>query len=132
MKRSILFMLVLCAIILGSSLFVATGKAPVSTKHSGTVVFNEAVKLMNVVLPKGEYRFVHDDAMMARGEACTFVYSLKANSQKLVASFHCTPVPRAAVSSFTVRTVRPASDTIEELREFQFAGSTESHLVPLK
>jgi hypothetical protein len=86
---------------------------------------------MNVVLPKGEYLFVHDDAMMARGEACTSVYSLKGNSRKLMASFHCTPVPRTAVKSFTVRTMQVTPSAIEEFREFQFAGSTESHLVPL-
>ncbi len=129
MKRSLLFTLMLCAIILSGSLLIATGK---STKQSATVVFNEPVKLMNVVLQKGEYLFVHDDAMMARGEACTFVYSLKGNSRKLVASFHCTPVPRAAASSFIVRTARVTPDALEEFREFQFAGSTESHLVPLK
>ena len=132
MKRSLLFMLILGALVLGSSLLIATGKAPASTKHSATVVFNQPVKLMNVVLPKGEYLFVHDDALMARGEACTFVYSLKSNSRKLVASFHCTPVPRAVVTSFTVRTTQVTPGAMEEFREFQFAGSTESHLVPLQ
>jgi hypothetical protein len=125
-------MSMLCAIILSSGLLIATGKAPDSKKQSATVVFNEPVKLLNVVLQKGEYLIVHDDALMARGENCTFVYSLKGNGRKLVASFHCTPVPRDMVKGFIVRTVRVSPDAMEEFREFQFAGSTESHLVPLK
>lgn len=132
MKRPILFMLVLCAIILSSGLLIATGKAPASKTQSATVVFNQPVKLLNVVLQKGEYLIVHDDALMARGEACTSVYLLKSNGRKLVASFHCTPVPRDMVRGFTVRTSRVTPDAMEEFREFQFAGSTESHLVPLK
>jgi hypothetical protein len=131
MKRSVLFVLLL-AMILSSGLLTATGKAPASKKQSATVVFNEPVKLLNVVLQKGEYLFVHDDALMALGENCTFVYSLKSSGRKLVASFHCTPVPRDMVQGFTVRTVRVSPDAMEEFREFQFGGSTESHLVPLK
>jgi hypothetical protein len=132
MRRSFLFMLMLCAIILGSGLLTATGKAPASKKQSATVVFNQPVKLQNVVLQKGEYLIVHDNAAMARGEDCTSVYRLKSSGRELVATFHCTPVSRDMVKGFTVRTVRPTPDAIEEFREFQFAGSTESHLVPVK
>jgi hypothetical protein len=131
MKRSVLFVLLL-AMILSSGLLTATGKAPASKKQSATVVFNQPVKLLNVVLQKGEYLFVHDDALMASGGDCTFVYSLKGDRRKLVASFHCTTVPRDMVKGFTVRTVRVTPDAMEEFREFQFADSTESHLVPLK
>ena len=74
--------------------------------------------------------FVHDDAAMARGEACTFVYkgntAVKGN---LVVSFHCIPAQRLKVASFTVRTQQSAPG-IDELREFQFAGDTEAHMVP--
>jgi hypothetical protein len=79
---------------------------------------------------KGDYLFVHDDAAMARGEACTYVY--KGNAEvpdKLVVSFHCTPVPRTIVAHFTVRTML-ISPGQSELSEFQFAGSNEGHLVP--
>jgi hypothetical protein len=132
MKRSLLFILMVVVLMLSSSLLVTTGKAPASKKQSATVVFNQPVKLLNVVLQKGEYLIVHDDALMARGGDCTSVYLLTSNGRKLVATFHCTPVPRAEVKSFTVRTVQVTPDAMEEFREFQFAGSTESHLVPLK
>ena len=67
---------------------------------------------------------------MVRGEACTYVY--KGNAavpDKLVVSFHCTPVPRTIVGHFTVRTMLIAPGQ-SELSEFQFAGSSEGHLVP--
>lgn len=93
--------------------------------------FTQPVKLMNVVL-NGEYLFVHDDAAMARGEACTFVYKgVAENRDKLVVSFHCTPAERSKAASFTVRTLLTAPGQIE-VREFQFAGSTEAHLVPVQ
>jgi hypothetical protein len=132
MKRSFLFMLMLCAIILSSGLLIATGKAPAAKTKSGTVVFYQPVKLLNVVLQKGEYRIVHDDAAMARGEACTSVYRVKEGGLDLVASFHCTAVPRDTVKNFTVRMAAATPGAMEEVREFQFAGSTESHLVPVK
>ena len=93
------------------------------------MIFSQPVKLMGVTL-KGEYLFVHDDEAMARGEACTFVYKGNAEIAKnLVASFHCTPAERGKVAHFTVRTLL-ASPGQYELRELQFAGSTEAHLVP--
>ena len=93
--------------------------------------FNQPVQLMGLTL-KGEYLFVHDDAAMARGEACTYVYKGVADvPAKLVVSFHCTPAQRARVASFTVRTQLNQSGQ-QELSEFQFGGSTESHLVPVR
>jgi hypothetical protein len=92
--------------------------------------FNQPVKLMGLTL-KGEYLFVHDDLAMARGEACTFVYEGDAEiPSRLVVSFHCTPVERGRVANFTVRTLLTSSGQIE-VKEFQFGGSTESHLVPM-
>jgi len=74
---------------------------------------------------------IADDAAMMRGEACTFVYQGDAElSAKLVISFHCTPVVRAKAGSFTVRTVLTPPGQYE-VTEFQFAGSTEAHLVPV-
>ena len=85
---------------------------------------------MGVTL-QGEYLFVHDDVAMARGEACTYVYKGDAAvANKLVISFHCTPATRAKVAQFTVRTILTSTGQ-SELREFQFAGSSEAHLVPV-
>jgi hypothetical protein len=131
MKSFLLFIALLCAVTLSSSSApTVTSAANAARKERATMKFNQPVKLMGLTL-KGEYLFVHDDLAMARGEACTYVYKGDAEvPDKLVVSFHCTPVPRAKVASFTVRSL-PSSLGENEIREFQFGGSRESHLVPM-
>jgi hypothetical protein len=131
MKSFLLFIAFLCAVTLSSSSATSvTNAANAAKKERAVMSFNQPVNLMGFTL-KGEYLFVHDDAAMARGEVCTFVYKGVAEKpDKLVVSFHCTPVARAKVTSFTVRTL-VISPELNELREFQFSGSTESHLVPV-
>ena len=130
MKSLFVLFTLLFAVALSSSSAVGS-KASNARKQKAVVQFNEPVRLQGV-LPKGEYLFVHDDAAMRRGEACTFVYKGDAEvAGKLVVSFHCTPVQRQKVSSFSVRTEQ-VSTGINELREFQFSGETEAHEVPAK
>ena len=131
MKSFLLFIALLCAVILSSSSAPSvTNAAAAEKKERATMKFNQPVKLMGVTL-KGEYLFVHDDEAMARGEACTYVYKGDAEvPEKLVVSFHCTPVPRGKVANFTVRNSLTSTGQYE-VREFQFGGSTESHLVPV-
>jgi len=82
-------------------------------------------------LKAGEYLFVHDDAAMNRGESCTYIYRGNApRADKLVVSFHCTPAQRTKAERFTVRSVEAVPGTIV-LREFQFKGDNEAHLVPI-
>lgn len=127
MKSLILLAALLFAVTISGSSLVASKAAP-GGKKSAVMKFAEPVRLMGVVL-KGDYLFVHDDAAMARGEACTFVY--KGNSpvaSKLVVSFHCVPAERTKVASFTVR--MSAASGFQELTEYQFEGETEAHTVP--
>jgi hypothetical protein len=130
MKNLLLFIAILCVVTLSSSSVPsASSTANAPRKERAVIQFTEPVTLMGLTL-KGEYLFVHDDAAMARGGACTFVYKGNADvPDKLVVSFHCTPMPRAIVGHFTVRT-RLISPGRSELTEFQFAGSSEAHLVP--
>jgi hypothetical protein len=128
MKSLLLLIALLFAVALSSSVTVSKATAP-AKKQRSVVLFNEPVQLMGVTL-KGQYLFVHDDAAMARGEACTFVYKGEAEiDSRLVVSFHCTPVQRQKVNSFIVRTELIAGVT--QLREYQFSGDTESHMAPL-
>jgi hypothetical protein len=131
MKSVLLFIALLCAVTLSSSLTPPVARATSAARKDRAVMkFTEPVVLMGATL-QGEYLFVHDDAAMARGEACTFVYKGNAEIQKkLVVSFHCTPAARAKVAGFTVRTIM-ISPELSEIREFQFAGMTEAHLVPV-
>src|SRR5438132_9761170 len=128
MKSLFVLIALLFAVALASS-SVTVSKANTGKKQKAVVQFNEPVRLQGVML-KGEYLFVHDDAAMMRGEACTFVYKGNVETSKnLVVSFHCIPENRTKVASFTVRTAVPSPGVVE-LREFQFAGAKESHLVP--
>ena len=130
MKSFLLSIALFCAVTLTSSSAPSgTNAVNVAKKERATITFSQPVTLMGVTL-RGDYLFVHDDAAMVRGEACTYVY--KGNAEvpdKLVVSFHCTPVPRTIVADFTVRTML-ISPGQSELSEFQFAGSSEGHLVP--
>jgi len=129
MKSVLLSIAILCTVTLISNAPSGTNASNVTQKERATVTFSQPVTLMGVTL-KGDYLFVHDDAAMARGEACTYVYKGSAAvPEKLVISFHCTPVPRTMVGRFTVRTML-ISPGQSELSEFQFAGSSEGHLVP--
>jgi hypothetical protein len=131
MKSVLLFIALLCVVTLSSSAAPSVANsANAAKKDRAVITFTQPVTLMGVTL-KGQYLFVHDDAAMARGEACTFVYKGDAAiASKLVVSFHCTPAERTKVANFTVRTSLLAPG-LSELTEFQFAGSTEAHLVPV-
>lgn len=128
MKSLLLMAALLFAVALSSSSSVASQSQMKMKKQRAVMTFTTPVKLQGVML-KGEYLFVHDDAAMARGEACTFVYKGTVESaSKLVAKFVCTPVQRAKVGSFTVRTNDVTGVSV--LTEYQFEGDTESHGVP--
>jgi len=128
MKKLVLLLALLFGVALISSSSIATKASPEGKKHKAVMQFNQPVRLMGVVL-QGEYLFVHDDGAMARGETCTFVYKGSAAiDNKLVVSFHCTPAERLKVRDFTVRLANVAG--LAELREYQFAGETEAHMVP--
>ena len=130
MKNLLLFITLLCALTLSTNLVSsANNAASAAKKERGLVTFNQPVTLMGVTL-KGEYLFVHNDEAMERGEACTFVYKgFVEVRDKLVVSFHCTPAERAPVANFTVRR-QPTLRGPNEITEYQFAGSTEAHMVP--
>ena len=127
MKSLLLLVALLFAVTLSSSSSV-TSKAAPAKKHKAVMTFTTPMKLQGVML-KGEYLFVHDDAAMARGEVCTFVYKGTVETpSKLVVKFECTPIPRAKVGSFTVRTNEVAGVSV--LTEYQFEGETEAHGIP--
>jgi hypothetical protein len=106
--------------------FAAHAKSDSKINERATVQFTETYKLLNVFL-KGEYLIVHDEGRMAKGEDCTYLYD---RSGKLVVSFHCTPVQRPKADRFRVVASRLTADGIAEIKEMQFPGSTEAHLVP--
>jgi len=130
MKSFLLFIALLCAIALsGSPASSSANTSSAARVERAQMTFAQPVELIGYTL-QGQYLFVHDDAAMARGEACTYVYKgLVEKPKNLVVAFHCTPAERNKVDYFTVRTL-PNTAGVIELREFQYAGSTEAHVVP--
>ena len=129
MKILLLFAALLSVVILSNSSGASATNAA-ALKEKAVIKFDGNVTLMDIPL-KGDYLFVHDDAAMVRGEACTFVYQGVADKpENLIVYFHCTPTVRALAEHFIVRTLEVAPGRYE-LREFQFAGSPEGHLVPV-
>ena len=92
------------------------------------VTFNRPVVVEGRVL-LGRYVIEHDDARMARGEPCTYIYDTTTN-RRVVVTFHCTHLERPAPEVATV-VLRTTSDPgIQELLSFQFPGETAAHGVP--
>jgi hypothetical protein len=81
----------------------------------------------------GTYLIEHDDARMTRGEPCTLLYRPGTGTDRgePVVSFHCLPHQRPIVSNVTTRISRDAISGAETLTEYQFAGETEAHGVPI-
>ena len=129
MKTLVFVSVLLCALILGGVSWTSTA-ATDNQKRRAVTEFLNPVTVHGVVL-KGKYLFVHDDAAMARGDACTLIYKGEAELRsKLAVSFHCLHVERPRVKNFILRT-RETVPGVIELEEFQFSGDTAGHGVPL-
>jgi len=127
MKRILLATSMFTALMLTIGVFTAQAKLEPKKTERATIQFTETVKLLNVFL-RGEYFIVHDEDKMALGEDCTYVYDAKG---RLVVSFHCTPVERPKSEKFRVVASRSTiPNGPAEIKEIQFAGTTEGHLIP--
>lgn len=129
MKTLVFVSVVLCALIFGSVSWKSTAATDVQ-KRKAVAVFPQPVSVQGVVL-KGKYLFVHDEAAMNRGDACTYIYKGEVEARdKLVTSFHCIHVERAKANNFIWRS-RETAPGILELVDFQFSGETAAHGVPV-
>jgi hypothetical protein len=130
MKRFTFAILITGALIMAGSALAMTSGVMVSKIQQDVVTFDTPVKLLGVML-KGDYLFVHDEERMARGEACTYVYTYSEGKKRnLVTSFHCIPTEREKTNHFTVSVRMLPGVKLYELIEYRFAGSTEGHRVP--
>jgi hypothetical protein len=128
--KKLFFILVAVGALVLASLSWEANASSATKKQQALTRFDKAVSVHGVVLTPGQYLFVHDDAAMMRGDACTYIYKGDAQDKnKLVVSFHCTPVERKKTTHFLLRSTEMPGGVVE-LREFQFKGDTEGHLVP--
>ena len=81
----------------------------------------------------GPVLIVHDSDKMARGQACTTFYRFEPGKEpkEALVSFHCRPDARAVAAATTFTYVN-TSLCCKRLTEFQIAGDTEAHGIPLK
>ena len=129
MKTLVFISVLLCTLIFGSVSWKSTAATDVQ-KRRAVAEFPKPVTVQGVVL-KGEYLFVHDDAAMNRGDACTFIYKGVAEvPANLVTSFHCIHIERAKAKNFVWRSRETARGMLERV-DFQFGGETAAHGVPV-
>jgi len=130
MKKLFFIFIALGLLVLAT--FALEANASSTKKQRATMRFDKPITVHGVVLTPGQYLFVHDDAAMARGDACTSIYKGDtATADKLVVSFHCTPAERTKATHFVTRSTEKPGGVVE-LFEFQFKGDTESHVVPAR
>ena len=130
MKRMILAI----PLLLASLAFInapAAGMTGNPQREEAVVEFTELVKLQGALL-RGQYLIYHDDAKMAEGKPCLYIYTMKAGKRdQLVVAVHCEPVERKPAKEFTVLlTPRNSAYTVREVREIQFAGVAKAHIIP--
>jgi hypothetical protein len=112
---------------------VTTSAGSASKRQSAVVYLNEPT-LIGSTIVQGPVLFVHDEERMARGEPCTTIRLFEPGSgpTESLASFHCMPTRRPAARAFTIRTRPNTADGFGcVLTEYQFAGDSEGHGVPL-
>ena len=129
MKTLIFVSVAFCALLFGSMSSKSTATS-LAQKQKAVTQFDQPVTVQGVTL-KGQYLFVHDDAAMKRGDACTYIYEGVAEvPDQLVTSFHCVHIDRTRANTFVWRS-RETAPGVVELIDFQFSGETVAHGVPL-
>jgi hypothetical protein len=111
----------------------ASNGAHASPRQWAIVNFSDPVTLQGHVL-MGAYLIVHDDARMAKGEACTSIYKFDRarGPQGLEVEFVCQPAQRAVCDRTTFSAIFDPAIGIHKLTEYQFAGDAEVHGVPAR
>ena len=129
--RPILTVLVLVGA-LAPATFATTGdRTPL--RHQSAIVAFERPTWVATQMLVGTYVIVHDDDRMMRGGPCTALYRVGTRTRPLeeVVSFHCIPRERKASPTFTTTIEWNPVFDMDSLVEYQFAGDSEGHGVPV-
>ena len=128
-------------IVVGIFLLIgAFASGTIATSGAGVAPHRQwaVVNFMNPVSVNGDFLMgsflvVHDDTKMAQGKPCTsfYRYDPKKGPQEEVTAFHCKPIHRTVVDKTTVRIASPIAPGIPTLAEYQFAGDSEAHGLPV-
>src|SRR2546430_16157539 len=132
MRTRIIVGVTLVVAVLGIGTFASRASEVTSSRQWTIVNFIDPVQVQDQFL-MGQVLIVHDSGKMARGEACTTFYRFepgKGPKEELL-SFHCKPVPRAAVAQTTLSVVETSAGC-KRLAEYQIGGDSEAHGIPTK
>ena len=120
--------------VLSAGTIATSGDGVAPPRQWAITHFDKPVLVNNQIL-MGSYLIVHDEAKMARGEACTSFYRFDAakGPQEEVLSFHCIPTERTVADTLTLTRSAPIDSVgIPTITEYQFAGDCEAHGIPAK
>jgi hypothetical protein len=133
MRARIIVGVVLLVALLGVGTSVSRAGAVAGSRQWTLVNFVDPVRVKDQIL-MGPVLIVHDDAKMARGEACTTFYRFdpsKGPKEELV-SFHCRPEARDKVDQTTFAYAETQTVGCKRLVSYQIAGDSEAHGIPSK
>ena len=103
--------------------------APAAPVRQATQVWFMRPTFVNGRILQGRYVIEHDNDRMARGEPCTHIYEYD-NRVKPVVTFHCTHLERDRTGTPIAVLVTKGERLV--LEEYQFAGESASHGVPVR
>ena len=134
MRSRIIVGVILLTGMLAAGTLATSGDGVAPQKQWALVNFVNPVRVGTDIL-MGPYLIVHDDAKMARGEPCTTIYRFdtKKGPQESAVTFMCRPVRRTVAAELTLTKLAAYDPSnIATIAEYQFAGDTEGHGVPLR
>jgi len=114
--------------------FASRGGSDVANARRWSIVHFVNPVLVQRQLIMGPVMIVHDDARMARGEACTTFYRFDpaGGPREELVSFHCTRIERSPAAETTLTVVDGPGNTCKRLVQYQIAGDAEAHAIPDK
>ena len=119
--------------VVGAGTLAARGNSyPGSDKQWAATNFADPV-LVKGQFVMGPVLIVHDSAKMARGEACTTFYRFEpgGGAKEELVPFHCTPRQAKPVVTTTFTTMSTDAGC-KRLVEYQLAGDSEAHAIPIE
>ena len=118
------------ALVAGPFAATSDGLAP---QRQWAVANFEHPTIVGTEILMGSYLVVHDEARMAHGEPCTWIYKIErqVGPPEEVVSFHCLPRKRPVVETFTMAADWDDTLGMYKLTEYQFARDAEGHGVPI-
>ena len=129
MRRMVAGVALLLTVLAGGGLASAGHATP---QQWAIVNFSDPLSVRGHFL-MGSYLVVHDDERMAKGEPCTSIYQFDRSTGKraLEVEFMCEPIQKE-VCDKTTFSVKRDNAGINQLTEYQFAGDSEAHGVPIR